>query len=76
METLTWREARAFDYIRRYIAGHGYAPSVRDIGAAIGMSSKSGVYDVLSRLEAKGYVRRERGLRGTLAVTRREEGMW
>ncbi|ORO00550.1 repressor LexA, partial [Staphylococcus aureus] len=37
----------------------GYPPSVREIGEAVGLASSSTVHGHLSRLEEKGYIRRD-----------------
>ena len=38
---LTKRQQEIFDFIKRYSAQHGYPPTVRDIGKAIGLTSSS-----------------------------------
>ena len=56
---LTKRQQEIFDYIRRYGAEHGYPPTVRDIGKAIGLTSSSTVHAHLANLEKVGLVRRD-----------------
>ena len=56
---LTKRQQEIFDYIKRYSARHGYPPTVRDIGKAIGLTSSSTVHAHLSNLEKLGLVRRD-----------------
>jgi repressor LexA len=46
-------------YISKFIQEKGYPPSVREMGAAVGLSSSSTVHAHLSQLEKKGYVRRD-----------------
>lgn len=58
---LTHRQSRVFCYLCDYIEEHGYAPTIRQIGDAAGLSSTSSVAYVLSRLEHKGYVIRLSG---------------
>ena len=41
---LTKRQQEIFDFIRRYSGEHGYPPTVRDIGKAIGLTSSSTVH--------------------------------
>lgn len=53
------RQQQAYDYICSYTAEHGYPPSVRDIGQAIGLSSPSTVHAHLHKLEDAGYIRRD-----------------
>ncbi len=55
---LTKRQAEIFDFIKRYSAKHGYPPTVRDIGKAIGLASSSTVHAHLANLERIGLVRR------------------
>jgi repressor LexA len=56
---LTKRQQEIFDFIKRYSAKHGYPPTVRDIGKAIGLTSSSTVHAHLANLEKIGLVRRD-----------------
>jgi repressor LexA len=56
---LTKRQQEIFDYIKRYGAEHGYPPTVRDIGKAIGLTSSSTVHAHLANLEKVGLLRRD-----------------
>src|SRR5881275_1078035 len=56
---LTKRQQEIFDFIKRYSAKHGYPPTVRDIGKAIGLTSSSTVHAHLANLEKLGLVRRD-----------------
>jgi repressor LexA len=56
---LTKRQREVFDFIKRYSADHGYPPTVRDIGKAIGLTSSSTVHAHLSNLEKLGLLRRD-----------------
>ena len=56
---LTKRQQEIFDYIKRYSSKHGYPPTVRDIGKAIGLTSSSTVHAHLSNLEKIGLLRRD-----------------
>ena len=56
---LTKRQKEIFDYIKRYSDRHGYPPTVRDIGKAIGLTSSSTVHAHLSNLEKVGLLRRD-----------------
>ena len=56
---LTKRQQEIFDYIGRYSAKHGYPPTVRDIGRAIGLTSSSTVHAHLANLEKVGLLRRD-----------------
>jgi repressor LexA len=54
---LTDRQREVLAVIRAYAAVHGYPPSNRDIGRALGISSTNGVRDHLRALERKGAIR-------------------
>jgi len=56
---LTRRQKEILTFIQRYGDAHGYPPSVREIGQALGLTSSSTVHSHLSALEKKGYVRRD-----------------
>jgi repressor LexA len=56
---LTKRQQEIFDYIKRYAREHGYPPTVRDIGKAIGLTSSSTVHAHLANLEKLGMLRRD-----------------
>ena len=56
---LTKRQQEIFDYVKRYVSEHGYPPTVRDIGKAIGLTSSSTVHAHLGNLERLGLLRRD-----------------
>ena len=57
---LTERQRRILTVIRDWAVKHGYAPSTREIGDAIGMASTSSVSRHLRVLEDLGFLRRGR----------------
>ncbi len=59
MTELSPRQKRILDFIADHVREHGYPPSVREIGAAVHLRSSSTVHGHLSRLEGKGYLRRD-----------------
>lgn len=59
MQGLTERQQMVLDYIRQSIADRGYPPTLREIGARMGIRSTNGVNDHLRALERKGYLTRE-----------------
>ena len=61
---LTKRQQEIFDFVKRYAGEHGYPPTVRDIGKAIGLTSSSTVHAHLANLEKLGLLRRDRPSRG------------
>jgi repressor LexA len=56
---LTKRQQEIFDFVKRYVGEHGYPPTVRDIGKAIGLASSSTVHAHLANLEKLGLLRRD-----------------
>ena len=56
---LTKRQQEIFDFIKRYSDAHGYPPTVRDIGKAVGLASSSTVHAHLANLEKVGALRRD-----------------
>src|SRR6187549_3396624 len=59
VKDLTNRQREIFDYISRYLGRHGYPPTVREIGKAVGLHSSSTVHAHLSKLESLGVVKRD-----------------
>ena len=52
-------QGRVLAYIQDEIKSRGYAPSVREIGEAVGLKSTSTVHGHLMRLEKKGLLHRD-----------------
>lgn len=44
-------------FIADYTATHSYAPTVREIGAGVGLKSSASVYRHLSKLEIEGRIK-------------------
>jgi repressor LexA len=59
MQGLTARQQMVLDFIRQSISDRGYPPTLREIGARMGIRSTNGVNDHLRALERKGYLTRE-----------------
>jgi repressor LexA len=59
MPTLTKRQKEIVDYLDVFIAEHGYAPTLEEIGARFGLSSPATVHKHLTNLEDKGLLRRK-----------------
>lgn len=59
MERLTPRQQMIFEFIKDCVRKKGYPPSVREIGEGIGLRSSSTVHAHLTKLEQKGYIRRD-----------------
>ena len=57
---LTWRQRKVLQVIRESVQKHGYPPSMREIGDAVGLASTAAVSYQLSTLQRKGYLHRDR----------------
>jgi repressor LexA len=56
---LTARQIEVRDTIARLTAERGYAPTLRELGDALGMTSTNAVNDHLVALERKGAIKRD-----------------
>jgi repressor LexA len=56
---LTGRQQEIWDFLVDYVDGHGYPPTVREIGEQIGLASPSTVHAHLANLERAGYLKRD-----------------
>jgi repressor LexA len=72
---LTERQRQVLDFIKSETRRRGFPPTVRDIGAAVGLSSSSTVHAHLTALEAKGLIRRDPSKPRALEVLDREVGV-
>lgn len=68
------REKAIIKFLEREIATRGYPPSVREIGKAVGLSSTATVHGYLSRLEQKGYIKKESQKGRTLRLIKGQKG--
>ena len=59
MQGLTDRQQQVLKYMKDSITDRGYPPTLREIGAHMGIRSTNGVNDHLRALERKGYLTRE-----------------
>ncbi|MGX7328652.1 transcriptional repressor LexA [uncultured Enterococcus sp.] len=53
------RQLEVLKFIHTKVSEKGYPPTVREIGAAVQLSSTSTVHGHLARLEKKGYIQRD-----------------
>ena len=59
MQTVTPRQQRILDFIKRTVQDRGYPPTVREIGEAVGLTSSSSVHAQLANLQRRGLLRRD-----------------
>jgi len=56
---LTTRQQEIWQFLAAYLDEHGYPPTVREIGDAVGLASPSTVHAHLANLERAGLLRRD-----------------
>ncbi len=56
---LTARQQEIWNYLVEYVDGHGYPPTVREIGEHVGLASPSTVHAHLANLERAGLLKRD-----------------
>jgi repressor LexA len=56
---LTGRQQEIWDFLLNYVDRHGYPPTVREIGDAVGLASPSTVHAHLANLERAGFLKRD-----------------
>lgn len=70
-EQLSEKQEKALSYIREQIVNRGRPPTLREIGAEIGISSTNGVRYLLDSLERRGYLQRSPMLSRGIELTAR-----
>ena len=58
---LSVRQEKVLQFVRDAVRRHGYPPSIREIGEAVGLRSTSSVSHQLEALQQKGYLQRHSG---------------
>ena len=66
------KQMQIYKFIKSYINEKSYPPSVREICAAVGLSSTSTVHGHLERLEKKGLIKRDPTKPRTIEVVEKE----
>ena len=67
---LTDRQRECLVFILTHVKDKGFAPSMREIGRAMGIASTNGVSEMLRALERKGFVERRAMGSRCIRVTR------
>lgn len=58
MEKLTKRQTDILKALKKFIANHGYPPTVREIGKMLNLNSPATTHFHLNKLEEKGYIKK------------------
>lgn len=66
--TLYVRERQLLEFITQFIQRFGYAPTLKEIGEALGMGSPATVHEHVDRLRQKGFIRKLDGTARGLEV--------
>jgi repressor LexA len=70
---LTGRQQEIWTFLAEYVDRHGYPPTVREIGEAVGLASPSTVHAHLANLERAGLLKRDPTKPRALELTGREK---
>lgn len=74
--TLYKRQRQIVDFISQYIQSKGYSPTLKEIAAAIGVSSLATIHEHLQALDKKGVIKKFEGsVRGIELLDRKISGM-
>lgn len=68
MDKLSKTQEKVFNFIKESLAEKGMAPSVREIGKAVGLKSTSTVQYHLDALDRMGYIERDPLLKRTIRI--------
>src|SRR6059036_2394720 len=69
---LTGRQREIWSFLVEYVDRHGYPPTVREIGEAVGLASPSTVHAHLANLERAGLLKRDPTKPRALELTNRQ----
>ena len=70
---LTGRQQEIWSFLVEYVDRHGYPPTVREIGEAVGLASPSTVHAHLANLERAGLLKRDPTKPRALELTGRDK---
>ncbi len=72
-KNITKRQEDVLTYIKKYVVEHGYPPSTREIGSALGLSSPATVHTHLKKLEDAGCIRKTNSKFRTIEIVGENE---
>ena len=58
MDKLTERQEAVLNYLKKFMAEHGYPPTVREICKELGLTSPATAHSHLEHLQNKGYIKK------------------
>lgn len=64
------RERQIMEFLAQYIQRYDYAPTLKEIGDGVGLSSVATVHEHISKLEQKGYIKKIIGSKRGIEVIR------
>jgi len=67
-EKLTRKQERVFLFLREYLGGKGYPPTVREIAGHLGLAGPNSAKKFLDILERKKYIRRSPGVSRAIEI--------
>ena len=68
MEKITAKQEIILQVIKQLIAKNGYPPTVREIGSKAKLSSPATIHFHLTKLEEKGYIKKDNSKNRTLEL--------
>lgn len=68
MEKLTRQQKKVLEAIKKFIASHGYAPTIRELCEEVNLSSTATIYVHLNNLEKKGVLKKESSKNRTIEL--------
>lgn len=69
---MTDKQREVFNALRRFIAQNGYSPSITELMAEVGTSSRNRIQSSLTALRAEGVITWTKGTNRTLRLVRDE----
>ena len=67
------RTHRILKFIDNFISEHGYSPTIREIGQAVGLRSNSTTAGYLNRMQKAGLISSSPGSARSIRIVRKEE---
>ncbi len=65
---LTPKQKKVLEFVKKYSSKHEFAPSLKEIGKHLGVSSPATVHQHLATLQSKGFLSREKSQHRSIAL--------